>query len=96
MGLLRLILFNFSYIAKDTESIKELLNEPTSRMVYIIIAQALDEKVPLFILQMYGTNNKFFARDVVRRWSFTKTELERFVVLIIVVLIVLLFYDAYC
>lgn len=44
------------------------------------MAQALDERVPPFILQIYGTNNAFTAKDVVRRWSFMKTELERYVI----------------
>lgn len=58
-----------------------MVNEPTSRMVYVVIAQALDERVPPFILLMYGTNNVFTGTDVVRRWHFMRTELERYFVL---------------
>lgn len=46
-------------------------------MVYVIMAQALEERVPPFILMMYGTNNVFTGADVVRRWNFMKKELNR-------------------
>lgn len=49
-------------------------------MVYVVMAQASNERVPPFILLMHGTNNKFTAGDVVRRWHFTKTELERYTI----------------
>lgn len=70
----------FSFIAKDADTIKDLINEPTSRMIYVILAQALDERVPPFVLQIFGTNNSFTAREVVCRWNFTKTELQRYVI----------------
>lgn len=70
----------FSFIAKDAETIRDLINEPTYRLVYVVMAQALDERVPPFVLQMYGTNNTFRAIDVIHRWHFTKTELQRFVI----------------
>lgn len=70
----------FSFIAKDAETIKELIKIPVSKLVYVVMAQALDERVPPFVFQIYGTNNAFRGIDVVRRWNFTKTELERFVI----------------
>lgn len=42
------------------------------------MAQALDEKVPPFLLQMYGTNGSFTACDVIRRWKYTKAELAKY------------------
>lgn len=70
----------FSFIAKDAETIKDLVKKPVSKLVYVVMAQALDERVPPFVFQIYGTNNAFHGIDVVRRWNYTKTELERFVI----------------
>lgn len=66
-----------SFIAKDAETIKRYVREPISRTVYVIMAQALDEKVPPFILQIFGCNGSFTAREVVDRWNYTKHELEK-------------------
>lgn len=68
-----------SFLAKDAESIKEFVKMPTSKSVYLVMAQALDEKVPPFILQIYGSDAKFTAEDTVRRWHYTKLELEKYV-----------------
>lgn len=43
------------------------------------MAQALDERVPPFILQVFGTNGKFTASDTVRRWHYEKLELQKYV-----------------
>lgn len=61
----------------------------TSKFVYIVMAQALDEKIPPFILQMFGTNAAFSTQDVVNRWHFTKSELQKFVQYTIYILFVL-------
>lgn len=50
---------------------------PKSRLVNIVMAQPLDEKIPPFILQIYGTNNKITGKNVVDRWKIMKSELER-------------------
>lgn len=44
------------------------------------MAQALDEQVPPFILQIFGTNGKFTAHDTVRRWHHEKLELGKYVI----------------
>lgn len=67
---------SFSFLAKNADTIKELVQSPQSKSVYVIMAQALDETIPPFILQMFGTNNQFTALDVVRRWEYTKSQLE--------------------
>lgn len=73
----------FSFIAKNADAIKKCISEPISRNVYVVMAQPIDERVPPFILQMYGTNGTFTAQDVVRRWHFTKLELEKYVIYIV-------------
>lgn len=69
----------FSFIAKNAEVIRQIVNsEPCSKSVYVVLAQVLDERIPPFILQMYGTNGSFTGGDVIRRWHYTKSELERY------------------
>lgn len=67
-----------SFIAEDSEARKRFVQEPFSKSVYVIMAQALDERVPPFVLQIYGTNGSFTACDVIRRWHHTKAELEKY------------------
>lgn len=70
---------SYSYKANSAEEIKKHLEQPQSTHVYIVIAQPLKAGVPPFILQIYGTDNKFKKEDVLRRWMFTIDELKRFV-----------------
>lgn len=67
----------FSFIAKNEEAIRQFVREPCSKSVYVIMAQVLDERVPPFILQIFGTNGSFKGGDVIRRWHYTKYELQR-------------------
>lgn len=57
----------FSFLANDAETIKQFVQHPQSKSVYVVMAQTLDESVPPFILQMFGTNNQFTSEDVIRR-----------------------------
>lgn len=66
-----------SFIAKDAETIKQYAQKKICKTVYVILAQVVDEKIPPFILQMFGTDGTFKAKDVVRRWHHTKQQLER-------------------
>lgn len=70
-----------SFIAKDAEAIKRFVQETCCRSVYVIMAQALDERVPPFVLQMFGTNGSFTACDIIRRWHHTKAELKKYVII---------------
>lgn len=67
----------FSFLATDSASIEKYLGEPMSHSVYIVMAQPLDKKVPPFVLQMFGTTQRFKSTDIIKRWLHTKTELER-------------------
>lgn len=66
-----------SFEAKDAETIKNHLNAERSTTVYIVMAQPLDEKIPPFVLQMFGSRNNFDAQDVVKRWKYTELELKK-------------------
>lgn len=49
-----------------------------STLVYIVMAIPLKEGVPPFILQLYGTDNRFTAIDVIKRWDHIIHDLKRY------------------
>lgn len=67
----------FAYSATTEEEIKRFLELPKSSLVYIIVAQPLKEHAPPFILQLFGTDNKFKAMHVLARWKFITIELKK-------------------
>lgn len=67
-----------SFEAKNERVIKEYLNHTQSHFVYLIMAQPLNEKIPPFVLQMFGTNSEFKSKDVIARWNSTKLELKKY------------------
>lgn len=67
----------FSFLAANADLIELQLKETMSHSVYVVMAQPLDEKVPPFVLQMFGTTQRFKSTDVIKRWKYTKSELER-------------------
>lgn len=69
----------FVSTAKDAEEIKKFMKLEKSRLVYIVLAIPLNEEIPPFILQLYGTNNKFNTTSVVRRWIHTVEELKEYI-----------------
>lgn len=67
----------FTFMASSEDAIKQNIESPLSTLVYVILAQPIKENTPPFLLQMYGTDNKFTAESVVRRWRQTEYELKR-------------------
>lgn len=67
----------FSFPATDAEKIQEYLKGAKSKFAYIVMAQPLDESIPPFLLQMFGTNNDFTNYDVIQRWKLIKLQLEK-------------------
>lgn len=67
----------FTYLALDAEVIKQHLMESKATLVYVVMAQPIDEKAPPFLLQMFGTNNRFDTTDVLKRWRHTQMELNK-------------------
>lgn len=67
----------FSFEANSSEDIEKYLKLPQSTLVYIIVAQPLKIGAAPFILQIFGTANKFDTSDVLKRWAYTKTELNK-------------------
>lgn len=67
----------FTFLATDADTIKRHLMQEKSNIVHVVMAQPIDETKPPFMIQMFGSSNKFRALDVIKRWAFTKTELEK-------------------
>lgn len=70
----------YSFPATDVETIKRFVKKPMSKFVYVVVAQTLDERVPPFILQIFGTNGTLTAHGIIQRWEYTKSELQKYVI----------------
>lgn len=68
----------FEFTTRDEEEIKKFCRMNKSTLVYIILAIPLKEGVPPFLLQIFGTDNRFTGQNVVKRWNFTINELKRY------------------
>lgn len=68
-----------SFEAKSAQDIEKYLSLPKSTLVYIMVAQPLEIGAAPFILQMFGTDNKFGTNEVLNRWAYTETELNKWV-----------------
>lgn len=67
----------FTFMAPNVEMIKKRLMMEKSNLVYIVMAQPLDEKIPPFVLQMFGSDSRFDANYFSKRWKHTITELKK-------------------
>lgn len=67
----------FSFEAKSAEDIQKYLKLSQSSLVYIIVATPLKFGAASFILQIFGTDNKFQTSEVLSRWAYTKMELNK-------------------
>lgn len=68
----------FSFKASSQSEIQRLMElQAKSTLVYIIMAQPLMEHTPPFVLQIFGTDNKFTTINVMDRWICTAQELKR-------------------
>lgn len=67
----------FSYLARSECEIQSNMKKNKSSLVYIVLAQPLMKNTPPFILQLFGTNNRFSANDVLNRWKHTVQELKK-------------------
>lgn len=69
----------FSFAPQSVKEIEQQMKHyPESTLVYLILAQPILKKAPPFILQVFGTDNKFKTKDVLLRWRHTKDQLARY------------------
>lgn len=70
---------SFSFSPQSLEEIEQQIKEnEKATLVYVVLAQPLSDNVPPFIVQLYGTDNRFKSQDVLLRWRHTKDELLRY------------------
>lgn len=67
----------FTFMARSADEIETNMENQLSSLVYIVMAHSLKENVPPFLLQIYGTNNRFTTLNVLDRWKHTKIELAK-------------------
>lgn len=67
------------FMANSLGEIEKHMKNPLSYLVYVVMAQPVMQKAPPFVLQIFGTDNKFFSADVNNRWIHTRNELEKYV-----------------
>lgn len=61
----------------NPEEIRKNMQKNKSNNAYVVMAQPLVENIPPFMIQLFGTDNKFRAKDVILRWRHTIQELDR-------------------
>lgn len=67
----------FTHLARNADEIEKNMDRAKSSLVYIVMAQPLIPSAPPFILQVFGTDNRFKTQDVLRRWQYTVQELKK-------------------
>lgn len=67
----------FSNLARNAEEIQANMQKNSSHSVYVVMAQPLAQHIPPFVLQLFGTDNKFKTQHVLLRWQHTLKELNR-------------------
>lgn len=68
---------SLTYRPKSAKDMEDMIKNPHSSHIYIVMAQPIKPNTQPFILQMFGTDNKFTGLNVSNRWSYTKNELSR-------------------
>lgn len=66
------------FTPRSAEEIENFMKLEQSALVYIVVAQPLTPNIPPFILQIFGTNNKFKKGDVLARWAHIEKETKRY------------------
>lgn len=68
----------FSFIATSATEIERIMElHAKSTLIYLVLAQPLIEHAPPFVLQVFGTDNKFTSVNVISRWMYIVQELKR-------------------
>lgn len=69
----------FSFTPQTANEIEDQINQnPKSTTVYLVLAQPLLDNAPPFILQVFGSDNRFTSKNVINRWQHTQDQLARY------------------
>lgn len=63
--------------AANADEIKKFMQHTKSTLVYIVLAIPIKQGIPPFMLQMFGTDNRFKSSDIILRWTHTVLELQK-------------------
>lgn len=67
----------FKFVPQTVEEIENIMQgNPKSSLLYAVLAQPITNAPP-FILQVFGTDNRFRSKDVLMRWRHTRDNLAR-------------------
>lgn len=67
-----------AFVAVSFESIEESFHvADVAKYAFVYMAQSLSEGVPAFCLACMGTNNKFTAHRVLKRWKYIYSECKK-------------------
>lgn len=69
----------FTYLASSAEAIEKNATQKMSSLVYMVLALPLKPGIPPFVLQVFGTDNKFRAENVALRLEHTSRVLKKYV-----------------
>lgn len=67
----------FTFLARSAEEIHTNMKNSLSSLVYIVLAQPIKKNVPPFVLQIFGTDNKFRTQNVLQRWKHTLLQCKK-------------------
>lgn len=65
------------FTPRSAEDIDDFMKQDQSPLVYIIVAKPLSPNVPSYIMQIFGTNNRFKKENVLARWAEIEKETKR-------------------
>lgn len=68
---------SYSFTPQSVNDINNQINSNSkSSLVYLVLAQPILDNTPPFVLQIFGTDNRFKAKDVLKRWKHTADQLS--------------------
>lgn len=70
---------SYSFTPHSVDDINRHINlNSKSSLVYLVLAQPIMGNAPPFVLQVFGTDNRFSSEDVLKRWKHTEDQLSRY------------------
>lgn len=69
---------SFSFTPNSVDDMEQQIKlNPKTTLVYLVLAQPIMDNVPPFILQVFGTDNRFTSDNVLMRWKHMNDQLTR-------------------
>ena len=73
-----------SFLAISFEAIKEAFDKgEVAKYAFLYMVQSISSNVPPFCLRCFGTNNKFTAEHVMKRWKYIYEECKKLEIMVI-------------